>query len=289
NTAAMSTWTSLSTTQKIALGFGIPASATVAYILYRRESREEQLTIVGEVDIEIEMNPSLNDVKLINGQQGANIKQLRTGAHVDVDTADVGDERVLLISSFPAQVCKAKAVIHQILTENTPVSEQLLVPQRSEGRIIGRGETIHSICKASGAKITCDEESKGTLLLSRLIKISGTQTKVAAAKHLILEKVSEDKELQKGIASSAETRVPGKPISERREEMMEPDGAGEAVGKNTSSSLGQPAPCAVTPHKGGGDMAAVGPKESSVEKPNADSIQKSGTQAIPETSIFHAD
>lgn len=49
--------------------------------------------------------------------------------------------------------------------------------------IVGRGgETIRSICKASGAKITCDKESEGTLLLSRLIKISGTQKEVAAAK-----------------------------------------------------------------------------------------------------------
>lgn len=48
---------------------------------------------------------------------------------------------------------------------------------------LGRGgETIRSICKASGAKITCDKESEGTLLLSRLIKISGTQKEVAAAK-----------------------------------------------------------------------------------------------------------
>lgn len=65
--------------------------------------------------------------------------QLRkqTGARIDVDTEDVGEERVLLISGFPVQVCKAKAAIHQILTENTPVSEQLSVPQRSVGRIIG--------------------------------------------------------------------------------------------------------------------------------------------------------
>lgn len=71
----------------------------------------------------------------------------QTGARIDVDTADVGDERVLLISGFPAQVCRAKAAIHQIPTENTPVSEQLSLPQRSVGRIIGRGgETIHSIC-----------------------------------------------------------------------------------------------------------------------------------------------
>uniref|UniRef100_A0A4X1W034 Tudor and KH domain-containing protein n=1 Tax=Sus scrofa TaxID=9823 RepID=A0A4X1W034_PIG len=286
-------WTSLSTIQKIALGLGIPASATVAYILYRRyrESREERLTFVGEDDIEIEMRVPQESVKLIIGRQGANIKQLRkqTGARIDVDTEDIGDERVLLISGFPVQVCKAKAAIHQILTENTPVSEQLSVPQRSVGRIIGRGgETIRSICKASGAKITCDKESEGTLLLSRLIKISGTQKEVAAAKHLILEKVSEDEELRKRIAHSAETRVPRKqPISVRREEVRAPGGAGEpALWKNTGPSLEQPAPLAVPPHKGGGDLAVIGPEESSWEKNNDDSFQMSGAQTSSEMSMF---
>ncbi|KAL1772064.1 tudor and KH domain-containing protein [Sigmodon hispidus] len=297
NTVEMSTeqtsWTSLSTIQKIALGLGIPASATVAYILYRRyrESREERLTFVGEDDIEIEMRVPQEAVKLIIGRQGANIKQLRkqTGARIDVDTEDVGDERVLLISGFPVQVCKAKAAIHQILTENTPVFEQLSVPQRSVGRIIGRGgETIRSICKASGAKITCDKESEGTLLLSRLIKISGTQKEVAAAKHLILEKVSEDEELRKRIAHSAETRVPRKqPISVRREEVTEPGGAGEAaLWKNASSSMGPTAPLEAPLQKGGGDMVVVGPKEGSWENPNDDSFQNSDAQNSPETSMF---
>ncbi|XP_034845989.1 tudor and KH domain-containing protein [Mirounga leonina] len=287
-------WTSLSTIQKIALGLGIPASATVAYILYRRyrESREERLTFVGEDDIEIEMRVPQEAVKLIIGRQGANIKQLRkqTGARIDVDTEDVGDERVLLISGFPVQVCKAKAAIHQILTENTPVSEQLSVPQRSVGRIIGRGgETIRSICKASGAKITCDKESEGTLLLSRLIKISGTQKEVAAAKHLILEKVSEDEELRKRIAHSAETRVPRKqPISVRREEVTESGGAGEpALWKNagTGAELEPATPPGAPPRKGGGDTAVVGP-EGAWEKPNGDSFQKSGAQTSPEMSMF---
>lgn len=281
-------WTSLSTIQKIALGLGIPASATVAYILYRRyrESREERLTFVGEDDIEIEMRVPQEAVKLIIGRQGANIKQLRkqTGARIDVDTEDVGDERVLLISGFPVQVCKAKAAIHQILTENTPVSEQLSVPQRSVGRIIGRGgETIRSICKASGAKITCDKESEGTLLLSRLIKISGTQKEVATAKHLILEKVSEDEELRKRIAHSAETRVPRKqPISVRREEATEPGGAGEpALWKSVESA----ALLAASPHTGGGDTAVVVP-ECSWEKRDGDSFQKPGDETSPEMSMF---
>ncbi|XP_013365397.1 PREDICTED: tudor and KH domain-containing protein isoform X2 [Chinchilla lanigera] len=285
-------WTSLSTIQKVALGLGIPASAAVAYILYRRyrESREERLTFVGEDDIEIEMRVPREAVKLIIGRQGANIKQLRkqTGARIDVDTEDVGDERVLLISGFPVQVCKAKAAIHQILTENTPVSEQFSVPQRSVGRIIGRGgETIRSICKASGAKITCDKESEGTLLLSRLIKISGTQKEVAAAKHLILEKVSEDEELRKRISHSAEARVPRKqPISVRREETTESGGAGEpASWKNASSDSRQAAPLAAPPHRGDGDPAVVGPKEGSWEEPS-NSFEKTGVQTSPEKPIF---
>uniref|UniRef100_A0A673TN56 Tudor and KH domain-containing protein n=1 Tax=Suricata suricatta TaxID=37032 RepID=A0A673TN56_SURSU len=282
-------WTSLSTIQKIALCLGIPASATVAYILYRRyrEGREERLTFVGEDDIEIEMRVPQEAVKLIIGRQGANIKQLRkqTGARIDVDTEDVGDERVLLISGFPVQVCKAKAAIHQILTENTPVSEQLSVPQRSVGRIIGRGgETIRSICKASGAKITCDKESEGTLLLSRLIKISGTQKEVAAAKHLILEKVSEDEELRKRIAHSAETRVLRKqPISVRREEALESGGAG--VPALWESAAPEPEPLGALPQKGGGDMTVEGP-EDAWEKCSGDSFQKSGAQTSPEMSMF---
>ncbi|KAM5256725.1 tudor and KH domain-containing protein isoform 1-T1 [Ctenodactylus gundi] len=287
-------WTSLSTIQKIALGLGIPASAAVAYILYRRyrESREERLTFVGEDDIEIEMRVPQEAVKLIIGRQGANIKQLRkqTGARIDVDTEDVGDERVLLISGFPVQVCKAKAAIHQILTENTPVSEQLSVPQRSVGRIIGRGgETIRSICKASGAKITCDKESEGTLLLSRLIKISGTQKEVAAAKHLILEKVSEDEELRKRIAHSAESRVPRKQLISVRRDEIEPQlyGAGDpALGKNTSSGKAQATALTVPSYKGGGDMAVVGLREGSLEKLDDNSLQKSGAQSSPETSMF---
>lgn len=60
-----------------------------------------------------------------------------TGAHIDVEREDEGEEAVLLISGSPSQVCQAKASIHQIVTESAPVSEQLCVPQRAVGRIIG--------------------------------------------------------------------------------------------------------------------------------------------------------
>lgn len=136
-------WTRLSSIQKTTLGLGIPASKAIALVLNRRdrESREERLTFVGEDDIKIEMQVPQEDVKLIIGRQGANIKQLRkqTGTRIDEDTENVGNERVLPISGVPVQVYKAKAAIHHFLgKKNTLVFKQLLVPQPSVGRIIGR-------------------------------------------------------------------------------------------------------------------------------------------------------
>ncbi|KAK7833319.1 hypothetical protein U0070_017318 [Myodes glareolus] len=206
------------------------------YILYRRyrESGEERLIFVGEDDIEIEMRVPQEAVKLIIGRQGANTKQLRkqTGARIDVDTEDG---------------CKAKAAINQIQTENTPVSEQLPLPQRSVGRI--------------------KEE--------------------AAAKHLLLD-VSEDEELRKRIAHSAETEVPRKqPIRVRREEVTEAGRADEAaLQKNTNSNMGPAAPLEVPLCKGGGDMVDTGPKDGSWEKPNDDRFQNSGAQSSPEMFMF---
>ena len=60
-----------------------------------------------------------------------------TGAYIDVEGEDENEETALLISGPPSQVCQAKAAIHQIVAESTPVSEQLCVPQRAVGRIIG--------------------------------------------------------------------------------------------------------------------------------------------------------
>ncbi|EGV92298.1 Tudor and KH domain-containing protein [Cricetulus griseus] len=80
---------------------------------------------------------------------------------------------------------------------------------------------------------------------------------------------------------------------------MELGGAGEAaLWKNTGSSKGPAVPLEVPLSKGAGDMVAAGPKESSWEKPNDDSLENSGAQNSPETSmievpspdlIFHTD
>ncbi|XP_069074407.1 tudor and KH domain-containing protein isoform X4 [Pleurodeles waltl] len=219
-----SSWNNLSTLQKVALGLGIPASAIIFYILYRRyqESKDDYPAFVGEDDIEVEMKVPQDAVKAIIGRQGAMIKQLRkdTGARIDVeDSEEPEGERVLLISGFPVQVCKAKAAIHQILAENVKVTEKIHVPQRAVGRIIGRGgDTVKGICKSSGAKIVCDREPGDCkLALTRLITVTGSEKEVKLAKRMIEEKVLEEDEFKKKVAQSASSRCQRKqPIAVKK-------------------------------------------------------------------------
>uniref|UniRef100_A0A8C0GN99 Tudor and KH domain containing n=1 Tax=Chelonoidis abingdonii TaxID=106734 RepID=A0A8C0GN99_CHEAB len=285
-------WNNLTTLQKIALALGIPASATVMYILYRRyrESREERLTFVGEDDIEIEMKIPQEAVKLIIGRQGASIKQLRkeTGARIDVEAENSGGERVLLISGFPVQVCRAKAAIHQIMVDNAPVSEQFVVPQRAVGRIIGRGgETVRAICRSSGARVICEKETDNALCLTRLISLSGTRKEVNAAKQLILEKLSEDDAFRKKLALSAAVRCLRKqPLGVRREDLGQqgelPRPSGEALCQLAS------------PQQGAGDggclLAAEVPDQPQELRAESESPEEPVMEPIPSPDFsFHAD
>ncbi|XP_053134509.1 tudor and KH domain-containing protein isoform X2 [Hemicordylus capensis] len=222
--AERGSWSSLTTLQKVALALGIPASGAILYILYRRyrESQDERLTFVGEEEMEIEVKVPKDAVRLLIGRHGATIKQLRrdTHARIEVDLEDSHEERLLRIYGSPVQVCKAKAAIHQIIAENLPVTEQIRVPQRAVGRIIGRGgETVRSICRNTGATVDCSRDEEGPLSLMRLITISGTHKQVKAAKQLITEKLSEDEAFQKKLAQSALGRSQRKhPLGTRKEE-----------------------------------------------------------------------
>ncbi|NXA27582.1 TDRKH protein, partial [Ibidorhyncha struthersii] len=204
---------------------------------------EERLTFVGDEELEIEMQVPRAAVKSIIGRKGTTIKKLRqeTGAHIDVEREDESEETALLISGSPSQVCRAKAAIHQIVRESTPVSEQLCVPQRAVGRIIGRGgETVRGICRSSGAKVLCEREADAGPAPVRVIQLSGTQKEVAAAKKLIMEKLMEEDTFRKELAQSTAMRCQRKqPLGSRRELEPLPDGAPEPREEDRASSWGE--------------------------------------------------
>ncbi|XP_064032112.1 tudor and KH domain-containing protein [Pogoniulus pusillus] len=214
-------WGGLSPLQRAALLLGAPAAALACYILYRRyrESREERLTLVGAAEMEMEVRVPQAVTKSIIGRRGVTIKKLRqeSGAHIEVSRQEEGADTVLLLSGSPEQVASAKASIHRIAAESVPVCEQLCVPRRAVGRIIGRGgETVRGICRSSGARVLCKPEA-GIAPLCH-IQLSGTCGEVAAAKKLILEKLLEDEAFHKQLAQSAASRCQRKqPLGSRRE------------------------------------------------------------------------
>ncbi|NWS65139.1 TDRKH protein, partial [Chunga burmeisteri] len=206
---------------------------------------EERLIFVGDEELEIEMRVPRAAVKSIIGRKGATIKKAsdagETGARIDVEGEDEGEEAALLISGSPSQVCQAKAAIHQIVTESAPVSEQLCVPQRAVGRIIGRGgETVRGICRSSGAKVLCEREADASLAPVRVIQLSGTRKEVAAAKKLIMEKLMEDDAFRKELAQSTAMRCQRKqPLGSRREPELLPDKVPEHREEDGDSCWGE--------------------------------------------------
>ncbi|KAG8146965.1 hypothetical protein E2320_014038 [Naja naja] len=213
--------------QKIALGLGIPASAAILYILYRRyrEDQEECLPFVSEEEMEFVLKVPQEALE------------------------ESGEGRLIRISGSPVQVCKAKAAIHQILEESVPVVEKISVPSRAIGRIIGKGgETVRAMCQSSGARINCDRETEGAVLLTRTVSLSGTRKEVQAAKELIREKLSDDvfhsKLLQLMLARSHCKQ----PLGTRREVAAAAAAAG--AGDPGVQAYSRAEPCSRTPELG---------------------------------------
>ncbi|XP_050840775.1 tudor and KH domain-containing protein [Serinus canaria] len=223
---------SLSSLQKTALLLGVPAAATVLYILYRRyrESREAQVTLVADEGLEVGVKVPRTALKSLIGRRGATINQLRqeTGAQIELEEEEEeeGGHSLVQISGSPGQVCRARAAVLRIVADSAPVAEQLRVPQRAVGRIIGRGgETVRAICRSSGARVECGHEPDASLAPLRIIRLLGTRREVEAAKKLIMEKLSEDKAFRRELAQAAAARCPRKqPLGSRREPPEPPSG-----------------------------------------------------------------
>ncbi|NWR95841.1 TDRKH protein, partial [Furnarius figulus] len=185
---------------------------------------EVPVTYVGDEGLELEVKVPRRAMKCLIGRRGATINQLRrdTGAHIAVEEQEEEEqqeESLVRIWGSPSQVCRAKAAVLRIVADSAPVAEQLRVPHRAIGRIIGRGgETVRGICRSSGARVDCRRHPDSILAPIRVIQLSGTRKQVEAAKRLILEKLSEDAAFRRELAQAAAARCPRKqPLGSRRD------------------------------------------------------------------------
>ncbi|NXQ58100.1 TDRKH protein, partial [Anthoscopus minutus] len=184
---------------------------------------EAQVTLVADEGLEMGVKVPRWALKSLIGRRGTTINRLRqeTGAQIDVEEEEEeeGGQSLVQISGSPSQVCRARAAVLRIVADSAPVAEQLHVPQRAVGRIIGRGgETVRGICRSSGARVECGQEPGASLAPLRSIRLLGTRREVETAKRLILEKLSEEEAFRAELAQAAATRCPRKqPLGSRRE------------------------------------------------------------------------
>ncbi|NWI93618.1 TDRKH protein, partial [Pitta sordida] len=193
---------------------------------------EAPVTFVGDEGLEVELRVPRRALKHLIGHRGNTINRLRrqTGAQIEVEEQEEEEEALVQFWGSPAQVCHARAAVQRLVAESAPVAEELRVPWRAVGRIIGRGgETVRGICRSSGARVECLRDHNSKLDPVQVVQLSGTRKEVEAAKRLILEKLSEDAAFRRELALAAAARCPRKqPLGSPREpELRNPDGIPE--------------------------------------------------------------
>uniref|UniRef100_T2M2Z5 Tudor and KH domain-containing protein n=1 Tax=Hydra vulgaris TaxID=6087 RepID=T2M2Z5_HYDVU len=156
----------------------------------------------------------------IIGKNGTNINYLKSyfGVRLDFKNKEENDlindqenlasnktideklkERTLVITGNYEQVQAAEEHVKKLILEAPPIIEaEILVPQSSCGRIIGKGgQNIREMCNTSGAKIIVNKDQDISIGDQCRVRITGTKTQVDDAILLVKKKVSQEAEFNK--------------------------------------------------------------------------------------------
>ncbi|KAI8493624.1 hypothetical protein Bbelb_285450 [Branchiostoma belcheri] len=127
----------------------------------------------------------------------------------DESGLDDTEDRVVLIRGAPEKAQEAERLIHKIIADQPVIlSEEIHLPQRALGRIIGKnGDTIRQLCRASHAKIKIDrggdERSPDCV---KLATITGTKEQIEHARGLLEEKIAEEEAFRQRLAVTTGNR-----------------------------------------------------------------------------------
>ena len=165
---------SLSNQQRAGIALGIPVVALLLYLWYRRrrnsqyleeqenlcyDTAEESETVASANQRTIEVKVPRSVVGAIIGKSGANIKKIErdSGARLNLKDEDDGaenmnEERIVLIQGEREMAKRAEILVKKIIAEQPVIrTEEVYVPQRACGRIIGKGgQTIRHMSHVSG-------------------------------------------------------------------------------------------------------------------------------------------
>jgi len=160
----------LSSEQRAAIAIGVPVVALLLYLWYRRRQNsqfsdeEEDFTQVEESEEVASANQRTIEVRVphavvgaIIGKSGVNIKKIEkdTGVRLNLKDENEGsesEERIVLIQGEREKAKRAEILVKKIIAEQPVIrTEEIFIPQRACGRIIGKGgQTIRHLCSISG-------------------------------------------------------------------------------------------------------------------------------------------
>lgn len=168
---------SLSNEQRAAIAIGVPVIALLLYLWYRKRQsshfsgEDEEYEYLKETESEsvassnqktIEVKVPRSAVGVIIGKSGANIKKIEkdSGARVIMKDEEEGNEkgeRIVLIQGEREKAKRAEILVKKIIAEQPVIrTEEVFIPQRACGRIIGKGgQTIRNMSSISGEDISC--------------------------------------------------------------------------------------------------------------------------------------
>lgn len=161
----------LSREQRVAIAIGVPITAILLYILFRRLRSDEfddeddvetdyneveDVASTSETTIEVKVPRTV--VGLVIGKGGANIKKIQkeSGARLNFkdDEDEESPERTAIIRGEREKVKKAELLIKKVIAmQPVIVVEEVYVPKQACGRIIGRGgQNIRQMSRISGER-----------------------------------------------------------------------------------------------------------------------------------------
>lgn len=208
-----------STRGKLILLLGVPSTFLLLYWLLRgdddedEEEIEEKRRVTTSRQTIIELSVPAKAVGAVIGRQGANIKKIQeeTGARVnfqDDKTTKQDQDRMVVIRGNTESAQNAELLIRKIIADMPVIiTEEIFVPSRALGRIIGRnGESVKHMSRSSKAKIIIERTQDESRDTPRSVTITGTRDQIDLAKTFIDEKLQEEEVFRAKAAVMAANR-----------------------------------------------------------------------------------
>lgn len=220
-------------------------AGTIYYFLTKKDDDEEEELLKGRANqwTQAEVQVPCDSVGIVIGRHGSNIRliQERTNTKINFSDEEVDGHRICTIRGSEDNVSLAQKLVIKAVTDQPVIeTEEMFVPMSAVGCIIGRnGESIRSMTRSSGAKVTVERDGEQLQSLPcpddmRRIILKGSKEQIEGAKSLLLQKVAEVEEMRQQIQKSAvnmSMRARGRQASQ--------EGADDSLPSSLNSSLHQ--------------------------------------------------